>query len=89
MLLRVPEQFRLVAAQLEIADDLDKRRLATRRLEEVEHHFFDRRVSVEVDAFEPLERLKLDVNLSRQMRDGQADGQHNEKSFQHLSPSRC
>ena len=85
----LPLLLRLVAAQLEIADNLDKSRLATRRLEEVEHHFFDRRGGVEVDAFEPLERLKLDVDLSRQMRDGQADGQHNEKSFEHLSPFRC
>jgi len=59
------QQLRFVAGQLEVTHELDKCRLAARRLEEVEHHFFDRRVGVEVDVLQPLERLELDIDLRR------------------------
>ena len=50
-------QLRLMPLELEIADNLHERRLALRRLKNVQDNFLERRVGLDIEILQPLERL--------------------------------
>ena len=69
-------QLRLVSLELEVADDLNERRFALRRFENTQDNFLERRIRLDIEILQPLERLQLDACLGGRF-DWPSGGQSN------------